>query len=238
MSSLPNPTPGVRRRRFAASAGLPSCVRLDRGSAANACYRAPGDSVPLAVEELPHPHADGVYLRPTKRSSPTRSARLRCNLVRCCFVAKQDNKDGAVIEPRGRNRWQSVANGAGAETAKSSQNRCRGLRPVAEGSAGKDGVDGSSPSEGSAIAKRNFFGQARNVLPRAARDSGALCRGLVSGTAPDHPATVAMLRLGNAATTSPCVSTSRSSPSARRGPRYGHRCADVPVPPGGLREKP
>jgi hypothetical protein len=35
-----------------------------------------------------------------------------------------------------------------AETAQKSQNRCRGLRPVAEGMTGKEGVDGSSPSEG------------------------------------------------------------------------------------------
>jgi hypothetical protein len=39
-----------------------------------------------------------------------------------------------VIEPghpRGCNRWQSVANRIGAESAKSSENHCGGLRPVA-----------------------------------------------------------------------------------------------------------
>jgi hypothetical protein len=49
------------------------------------------------------------------------------------------------MEPRGCNGWQSVANRIGAEAVKSSQNRCRRVRPVADG---KEGVDGSSPSEG------------------------------------------------------------------------------------------
>src|SRR5439155_17847672 len=40
-------------------------------------------------------------------------------------------KDGAFMEPRGCNRWQSVANRIGAEAAKTSENRIRGLRPVA-----------------------------------------------------------------------------------------------------------
>src|SRR6266511_4120331 len=43
--------------------------------------------------------------------------------------------DGAFMEPRGCNRWQSVANRIGAEGAKTSENRCRGLRPVADRSA-------------------------------------------------------------------------------------------------------
>jgi hypothetical protein len=52
------------------------------------------------------------------------------------------------MEPRGCNRWQSVANRMGSRTAKTSQNRCRGLQPVAESSAWKEGVSGSSPEEG------------------------------------------------------------------------------------------
>jgi hypothetical protein len=43
--------------------------------------------------------------------------------------------DGAFMEPRGCNRWQSVANRIGVEAARTSRNRFRGLRPVAERSA-------------------------------------------------------------------------------------------------------
>src|SRR6266550_4045887 len=40
--------------------------------------------------------------------------------------------DGAFMEPRGCNRWQSAANRLSAETAETRQNRCRGLRPRSE----------------------------------------------------------------------------------------------------------
>jgi hypothetical protein len=50
------------------------------------------------------------------------------------------------MEPRGCNRWQSVANPLRAETTKTSQIRCHRLPPVA--CDGNEGVDGSSPSEG------------------------------------------------------------------------------------------
>ena len=58
------------------------------------------------------------------------------------YVASTDYKDGALMEPRGCNRWQSVANRIAAETAKQA-------KTVAVGCDGKEGVDGSSPSEGS-----------------------------------------------------------------------------------------
>jgi hypothetical protein len=48
------------------------------------------------------------------------------------------------MEPSGRNRWQPMANARVAERAQIGAKRCRGLRN------GKEGVDGSSPSEGSA----------------------------------------------------------------------------------------
>jgi hypothetical protein len=38
---------------------------------------------------------------------------------------------GAFMEQSGRNQLQSVANGTAAKTARTSANRCRGLRPVA-----------------------------------------------------------------------------------------------------------
>ena len=42
------------------------------------------------------------------------------------------------MEPRGCNRWQSVANVIRAEAAKTSEIRCRGLRPVATSSAHRE----------------------------------------------------------------------------------------------------
>ena len=53
------------------------------------------------------------------------------------------------MEPRGCNPWQSAANRPGPETAKTSCDR------LPFGSHGKEGVDGSSPSEGSAKAPVN-----------------------------------------------------------------------------------
>src|ERR671937_2415374 len=76
----------------------------------------------------------------------------------------QATEDGAFMEPRGCNRWQSVANRIGAEAAETSQNRCRRLRPVAVRSAGKEGVDGSSPSEGLKLLPA----QTQFLLPRSA----------------------------------------------------------------------
>jgi hypothetical protein len=52
------------------------------------------------------------------------------------------------MEQSGRNQRQPVANGNAPETASTSQNRCHRLRPVADRAHGKEGVDGSSPSEG------------------------------------------------------------------------------------------
>jgi len=52
------------------------------------------------------------------------------------------------MEPRGCNAWQSAASGLRAEAAKTSQNRAAGCHRLPEGAHGKEGVDGSSPSEG------------------------------------------------------------------------------------------
>jgi hypothetical protein len=52
------------------------------------------------------------------------------------------------MEPSGRNRWQAVAKGRAVRTAKTGENRCRGCDPLPPKRHGKEGVDGSSPSEG------------------------------------------------------------------------------------------
>ena len=59
------------------------------------------------------------------------------------------------MEPSRRNQWQSAANRPAAETAETSQICCRRWRLVAAGVNGKEGVDGSSPSEGSAELAAN-----------------------------------------------------------------------------------
>src|SRR6266545_2335693 len=53
------------------------------------------------------------------------------------------------MEPSGRNQWQSVANRLGAKTARTSEIRCRWIAAgCRDPQNGKEGVDGSSPSEG------------------------------------------------------------------------------------------
>ena len=52
------------------------------------------------------------------------------------------------MEPSGRNQSQPVANATASKPAQKRENRCRGLRQSAPNLDGKEGVDGSSPSEG------------------------------------------------------------------------------------------
>ena len=56
------------------------------------------------------------------------------------------------MEPRGRNKWQAVADGATKNTTESSQTVAADCDRLPLGAHGKEGVDGSSPSEGSAKA--------------------------------------------------------------------------------------
>ena len=56
------------------------------------------------------------------------------------------------MEPRGCNWWQSVANQMGAEAAQQAKSVAAGCHRMPEKFHGKEGVDGSSPSEGSAKA--------------------------------------------------------------------------------------
>src|SRR6266566_2448801 len=49
------------------------------------------------------------------------------------------------MEPRGCNRSQPVANRSRGEARKTSENRSRRLRPIADWTHGKEGVSGSSP---------------------------------------------------------------------------------------------
>src|SRR5512132_1081209 len=70
---------------------------------------------------------------------------------------------GAFMEPSGRNQWQPVANAPASQAAKTSQTRWPRLPPVACELHGKEGVDGSSPSEGSLHkmpANRHFWSSA------------------------------------------------------------------------------
>jgi len=58
------------------------------------------------------------------------------------------------MEPSGRNPRQPVANGAAARTAQTGENLLpRAADRLPETFHGKEGVDGSSPSEGSTLQK-------------------------------------------------------------------------------------
>ncbi len=59
------------------------------------------------------------------------------------------------MEPRGCNRWQSVANQVGPEPAKQAKSVAVDCHRLPEKFHGKEGVDGSSPWEGSAKAPQS-----------------------------------------------------------------------------------
>src|SRR5512133_804307 len=61
------------------------------------------------------------------------------------------------MEPRGGKRWQSVANRIDAIAAKTIKTVATGCDRLPKAAHGKEGVDGSSPSEGSAKAPHNGF---------------------------------------------------------------------------------
>jgi hypothetical protein len=56
------------------------------------------------------------------------------------------------MEPRGCNRWQSVANPTATKTPETSETVAVGCDRLPIAAPGKEGVDGSSPSEGSTKA--------------------------------------------------------------------------------------
>jgi hypothetical protein len=85
----------------------------------------------------PDDQVDGDERGPARQFPPFASnsegVEVRLRPAVCCFMDQPG--DGAFMEQSGRNRWQPVANGITAKTARTSQNRCRELRPVANRSA-------------------------------------------------------------------------------------------------------
>ena len=73
------------------------------------------------------------------------------------------------MEPSGRNRWQLVANGTGPKTAQIAYRQPVATHGNRFGAHGKEGVDGSSPSEGfrNALQTGMFL---RFLLPIQARE--------------------------------------------------------------------
>src|SRR5205823_9297166 len=69
--------------------------------------------------------------RPRISTSKPRRRPPALILKRVLRAVSTGRGDGAFMEPRGCNGWQSAANRMRAEAAKTSRNRCRGLRPVA-----------------------------------------------------------------------------------------------------------
>ncbi len=86
-----------------------------------------------------------------KNSDPAQTGNEYTRLARLSSrrdVANSDNKLWSFMEPSGRNRLQPAANATAVKTAKSSQTVALGCDQLPEPFHGKEGVDGSSPSEG------------------------------------------------------------------------------------------
>ena len=64
-------------------------------------------------------------------------------------------RHGAFMEASGRNRWQPTANGSAQKTAQIGRSATAATHGNAPGPDGKERVDGSSPSGGSAKAPQN-----------------------------------------------------------------------------------
>jgi hypothetical protein len=67
-------------------------------------------------------------------------------------LSEQTIGHGAVMEQSGRNRRQRVANETDVRTAQRAKNRAAGCDQLPIRAHGKKGIDGSSPTEGSAKA--------------------------------------------------------------------------------------
>jgi hypothetical protein len=77
-----------------------------------------------------------VKLAPMIRLRGERGDDLRELILRDRVAEKENggaHPHGAFMEPSRRNQWQTTANRSAAETAKTSQIRCPGLRLVAVG---------------------------------------------------------------------------------------------------------
>jgi hypothetical protein len=93
----------------------------------NPVPQAAGDAVDaLFPDDLPQYIARGPHQVSFRRAHPPPAPRLS---------PEATTEDGAFMEPSGRNRWQPMANGTAARTARIGENRCDGLRSVAAGSA-------------------------------------------------------------------------------------------------------
>src|SRR5438876_6798754 len=84
-------------------------------------------------------------LTPIRKGPPSTSSAVVARSESARFWA---DWDGTVMEQRGRNRWQTFGSPKGGKWLDLAPNRCHRLPPVAVGIDGKEGVDGSSPSEG------------------------------------------------------------------------------------------
>jgi hypothetical protein len=106
------------------------------------------------VEREPTPGTPRTGLRRVAacRDGEARSPNARGCHPRSRRVVKGDNKGWNLDGARGCNWWQTVANRPGTQGAKQAKTVAVGCHPLRKGAHGKEGVDGSSPSEGSAKA--------------------------------------------------------------------------------------
>jgi hypothetical protein len=72
-------------------------------------------------------------------------------------------RDGAFMEPSGRNPWQPVPNGTPPKTAQTSRSATGGNPRQPFRSDGKEGVNGSSPLEGFAKAPTSALGESASL---------------------------------------------------------------------------
>jgi hypothetical protein len=88
---------------------------------------------------------------PRREPPPTSLMRAHCSQSPCASVLhltpapRGSPRDGAFIEPSGRNRRQPAANAAVAKTPQSGGSASAGTARNRPGAHGKEGVDGSSP---------------------------------------------------------------------------------------------
>src|SRR5437763_16463926 len=69
---------------------------------------------------------------------------------------RSSRRDGAFMEPSGRNRWQPIANGGRLKWLNQADRQPMATHGNHFGAHGKEGVDGSSPPEGFAEMPANI----------------------------------------------------------------------------------
>ena len=142
-----------------------------------ACASARHDAPDLTCSDSPPPRARSYCpasrfdpLSTEKRSTLDAHKAGRPNPL---VIGDPRRRDGAFMEPSGRNRWQPVANGTPSKNGSNSRIGNR-WQPTATVSDGKEGVRGSSPREG--FASSLLVSSFCRLLRRQERDAASTAR--------------------------------------------------------------